>query len=366
MLSPRGCLLFGADEQRAALEREQQLAAASRQTLRVLSPAQILALVPVLKPAAVGWGIHEPLAMDMDVEALLQGFLRSARRHGLRVLTGQEVLSVRRQGARWHVRTSQLEIRAEVLVNAAGAWADRIAGLAGIAPLGLIPCRRTAFTFDAPAGMDVRSWPMVMDAEERFYFKPDAGRMLGSLAEEVPSEPCDAQADDLDVAIAVDRIESAWTQPITRVVRAWAGLRTFSSDRNPVSGFEPPAPGSIGMPPLAAMAFRPPRPSALWQPRTSAARNGRTCPKPTSSRPRSSRPTGFAEPAYKKRGGSLRCRLYVDDAMIRTTRLPWRSRSHHRCRRARTAGTWSRRSCRHRQSCCRARAASRSRSAGSG
>jgi len=243
VLSPRGCLLFGADEQRAALEREQQLAAASRQTLRVLSPAQILALVPVLKPAAVGWGIHEPLAMDMDVEALLQGFLRSARRHGLRVLTGQEVLSVRRQGARWHVRTSQLEIRAEVLVNAAGAWADRIAGLAGIAPLGLIPCRRTAFTFDAPAGMDVRSWPMVMDAEERFYFKPDAGRMLGSLAEEVPSEPCDAQADDLDVAIAVDRIESAWTQPITRVVRAWAGLRTFSSDRNPVSGFEPSAPG---------------------------------------------------------------------------------------------------------------------------
>ncbi len=115
--------------------------------------------------------------------------------------------------------------------------------LAGIAPLGLIPYRRTAFTFDAPAGVDAMRWPMIIEAAEQFYVKPDAGRILGSLSEEEPSPPCDAQPEDLDVAIAVDRIESALSFPISRVIRSWAGLRTFGPDRNPVSGFEPSAPG---------------------------------------------------------------------------------------------------------------------------
>jgi D-arginine dehydrogenase len=178
----------------------------------------------------------------MDVEALLQGYLKSARREGLRVLTGQDVLEIRR-GDRWHVRTHEIELSAQIIVNAAGAWADEIAKLAGLAPLGLVPHRRTAFTFTVPANLDVARWPFVMDAQEQFYFKPDAGRLLGSLSEEVPSPPCDAQPDDFDVAVAVDRIEAALNFPITRVVRAWTGLRTFGPDRNPVSGFDPSAPG---------------------------------------------------------------------------------------------------------------------------
>ena len=129
------------------------------------------------------------------------------------------------------------------VVNAAGAWADEFAGRAGVAPLHLIPHRRTAFTFDPPANAVVSRWPMVTDADGQFYFKPDAGRLLGSLAEEVPSPPIDAQPEDLDVAIAVDRIEQVIDYSVTRVLRSWTGLRVFAPDREPVSGFESGAPG---------------------------------------------------------------------------------------------------------------------------
>jgi D-arginine dehydrogenase len=134
-------------------------------------------------------------------------------------------------------------LRADAVVNAAGAWADHVAALAGVAPLGLIPHRRTAFIFDPPETHAVAGWPMVADAAEQYYFKPDAARLLGSLADEVPVPPGDAQPEDLDVAIAVDRIEQVVDFPIRRVLRSWAGLRTFAPDRDPVSGYEPGASG---------------------------------------------------------------------------------------------------------------------------
>jgi D-arginine dehydrogenase len=243
VLTQRGSLFIGRAEQHSTLEKYTALAQASGQTLNRLSTDEVLALVPALRPEAIGWGLFDPLAMDMDVEALLQGYLKSARRDGLRVLTGQEVLHIAREAGRWQLRTTHSEVSAQVIVNAAGAWADEIARLAGVAPLGLVPCRRTAFTFTVPSDIDVARWPFVMDAAEQFYFKPDAGRLLGSLSEEVPSVPCDAQADDFDVAVAVDRIEGVLNFPITRVVRAWTGLRTFGPDRNPVSGFDETTPG---------------------------------------------------------------------------------------------------------------------------
>jgi D-arginine dehydrogenase len=243
VLSERGSLVVGRADQQAALEEHEAAAAASNQVVTRLSRAELLALIPALRPEAAAWGLHDRLAMDMDVEALLQGYLKSGRRHGLRVLTGQDIQAIRRDGSRWRVRTAELEVSADIVVNAAGAWADEVAGLAGIAPLGLIPYRRTAFTFEAPASVSAAHWPMVADAEEQFYFKPDAGRMLGSLAEEVAAPPADVQPEDLDVALAVDRIEATVNFPIRRVVRAWAGLRTFGPDRNPVSGFEDSAPG---------------------------------------------------------------------------------------------------------------------------
>jgi D-arginine dehydrogenase len=243
VLSPRGSLVIGRAEQDAALAKHEALARASGQTLHPVTPAEIHALVPELRPEAATWGLYDQAAMDMDVEVLLQGYLRGARRQGLRVLTGHVVESISRDGPGWRIHTPELDVVAGVVVDAAGAWADEVAALAGVAPLGLVPYRRTAFTFEAPAGVDAARWPMVIDAAEQFYIKPDAGRILGSLSEEAASPPCDAQPDDLDVAIAVDRIESAVNFPINRVVRAWAGLRTFGPDRNPVSGFDAAAPG---------------------------------------------------------------------------------------------------------------------------
>jgi D-arginine dehydrogenase len=243
ILSARGSLVIGRADQRAALDKHEAVAAASQQTTIRLSAAEVLEKVPSLRRGAVDWGLYDASAMDMDVEALLQGYLRASRQHGLRVLTSQEITSIRRDGLRWRVETPRLEVSAQVVVNAAGAWADDVAGLAGIAPLKLVPYRRTAFTFDAPAGTDSDAWPMVADAEEQFYFKPDAGRILGSLSEEAASPPVDVQPEDLDVAVAVDRIEGVLDFPIARVIRSWAGLRTFGPDRNPVSGFEPSLPG---------------------------------------------------------------------------------------------------------------------------
>jgi D-arginine dehydrogenase len=129
------------------------------------------------------------------------------------------------------------------VVNAAGAWADRVAALAGAAPIGLQPMRRTALIVDAPEGSDSQSWPMVIDIDEQFYFRPDAGGLLLSPGDETPSEPCDAQPEELDIAIAVDRVQQATTLAVRRVRRSWAGLRSFVADRTPVVGFAPDAPG---------------------------------------------------------------------------------------------------------------------------
>jgi D-arginine dehydrogenase len=243
LLSERGALTVGSAGQRAVLEHHAAVAQASGQALTRLTSAEARVLVPALKPAAVDWALLDRTAQDMDVEALLQGFLRGARAHGAHVVTDREVATLARDAGGWRVTGREIELRARIVVNAAGAWADDVAHRAGIAPLGLVPHRRTAFVFDGPEDVAVARWPMVLDAEELFYFKPEAGRLLGSLAEEVPSPPVDAQPDELDVAIAVDRIEQAVDFSVRRVLRSWTGLRIFGRDRDPVSGFEPGVPG---------------------------------------------------------------------------------------------------------------------------
>lgn len=132
---------------------------------------------------------------------------------------------------------------AKVLIDAAGAWADEVARLAGVATLNLQPMRRTAVLVDAPPGLSIGSWPLVIDIEETFYFKPEAGKLLLSPADETPVDPCDIQPEDLDVAIAVDRVERATTLSIQRVTHRWAGLRSFVADRSPVAGFDVQAEG---------------------------------------------------------------------------------------------------------------------------
>jgi len=134
-------------------------------------------------------------------------------------------------------------IAATTVVNAAGAWADILGSLAGAAPVGLVPKRRTAFTFDSPPGLELAGLPMAIDFDETFYFKPEVGRFLASPADETPSAPCDAQPEEIDIAIAVDRIEAATTLRVPRIKNKWAGLRSFVADKNLVVGYDPSVDG---------------------------------------------------------------------------------------------------------------------------
>jgi D-arginine dehydrogenase len=237
LLRPRGALFIAGEAELDALEA---MAAAERATgaFAALSGEEVRARVPILKPAAAVAGLYEAGAMDIDVDALHQGYLRGLRRRGGRVAVDAGVIGLQRVGGVWVAETSAGDFTAPIVIDAAGAWADRVAALAGLGALGLAPKRRTAALINGP-DKDFADWPLVIEARERFYFKPDAGRLLISLADETDSEPCDAQPEDLDVAIAVDRVETATTLTIRRVSHRWAGLRTFAPDRTPVCGFDP-------------------------------------------------------------------------------------------------------------------------------
>ncbi|MCW5731845.1 MAG: FAD-binding oxidoreductase [Alphaproteobacteria bacterium] len=239
LLAARGVLVVGSAAQRASVERIHEEGRRLVASVRLVDQAEILRRVPVMRPEQALLGVDEPDAMDIDVHALHQGFLRGLRAAGGAVRTDAEVRALARRGELWEAETPAGRFAAPVLINAAGAWADRVASLAGIPPVGLSPKRRTAITFDPPAGQSIRAWPALIDADEQFYFKPDAGRLLASPADETPSEPCDAQPDELDIAICVDRLQAATSIEVRRIESRWAGLRTFAPDKTPVAGFEP-------------------------------------------------------------------------------------------------------------------------------
>ena len=238
LLAPRGVIYAGSENDADAV------AAIARSPLAgPIGTTQVLARVPVLRAQAAACAAWEPGAFDVDVHALHQGFLRMAKAAGTVLAAQAEVTALERSGGRWRIATAGgITYEAEVVVNAAGAWADALAQLAGLAPLGLQPLRRTALLFDPQAGATA-GWPAVIAADESFYFKPDAGLLLASPADETPSDPCDAQPEELDIAVCVDRIEAATTLQVRRVTRTWAGLRTFAPDRTPVVGYDGRAEG---------------------------------------------------------------------------------------------------------------------------
>ncbi len=244
VLSPQPFVLIGT---KAQVPRVAAALAAARvlvPTARALGPEELRELCPVLRPGYVAAAAVEPQAASIDVHALHEGYLRGARRRGAETRTGCGVVALERRNGAWKVTCddgSRLEAR--VVVNAAGAWAEHVAALAGAAPIGLQPYRRTAFTFAAPAGVDSRGMPMVVDADERFYFEPEGDGFLGSLAEETPMEPHDVRPEEADVALAIERIQAATTMTIRHVRSAWAGLRSFVADRHPVIGEDPDRPG---------------------------------------------------------------------------------------------------------------------------
>jgi D-arginine dehydrogenase len=208
--------------------------------------AEIRELCPVLKTGEGGIvsGVFEPSGLRLDADMLLQGFARAVREGGGEIHTGKRIARVARAGGDWEVETETGErFVAPILVNAAGAWADAVAALAGVTPLGLQPKRRTIIGIDPPAGQDVRSWPFVKTAADLFYMLPEAGRLLASPVEEVECDPCDAQPEDYDLALAAYRLEEYTTLSVRRIAHRWAGLRTFTSDRVPTAGFAPDVAG---------------------------------------------------------------------------------------------------------------------------
>lgn len=237
--SPRAWLYIARADQLARLDAWYEHARTLAPGIERIDAAQTLHFAPMLREGYAAGAVREPHGADLDVDALHRGFLRAAQRHGMQLACDAEVETLERIDDVWHVRTRRgASFAGRVLVNAAGAWGDEVAAQAGVQPIGLQPKRRTAILFPAPPQFELRDAPVVVDIDEHFYFKPDAGKLLGSPADETDCPPGDAQPEELDVAIAAARIEEAVRFPITRVERKWAGLRTFAPDRTPVVGYD--------------------------------------------------------------------------------------------------------------------------------
>jgi D-arginine dehydrogenase len=205
--------------------------------------SEALELCPILRPDNLSSAVFSQSPADIEVHELQRGFLRKLKAQGGQLTTSGKVLSAERVGNGWLLTTPQQTLRARNIVNAAGAWAGEIAKLAGAQEVGLRPLKRTVCLIESPVGRRSDSWPMLLDVEEQFYLKPDAGKLLLSPEDEILSEPCDAQPDDLDIAIAVDRVERATTLNVGHLAAKWAGLRSFVRDRTPVVGYDALQPG---------------------------------------------------------------------------------------------------------------------------
>jgi D-arginine dehydrogenase len=243
IVSPLPTMMIGRVDQRARVDEEVEAARALVPSVQALDESAAIELCPILRPGYVAAALYEPDSRSIDVHALHQGFLGTLRKRGGTVLVSSRVDEMARSEGIWTVSAGDHVVAAPVVVNAAGAWADGVAEVAGARPLGLGPKRRTAFTFAAPDGVETESLPMVIDIEEDFYFKPEGPQFLGSLAEETPMEPHDVRHEEVDVALAIERIESATTLSIRHVRTAWAGLRTFAPDHLPVVGEDPAVSG---------------------------------------------------------------------------------------------------------------------------
>lgn len=239
LLSPRGELLVAyEDEMDAFLDYTK-----GSQGLETLTADEAVERVPILRKDQIVTAIYEQNALDIDVDRLFQGYIRLARQQGSKIELKQQVTAIVKHGSNWHIKTADQEYSAPVVINAAGAWADEVARIAGVTPAGITPMRRSAALIPAPHGHDITNWPLFGSASEKWYAKPDAGALLVSPADETPVEPHDAWVDDMILAEGIDRFEQAVTVSVTKLNHSWAGLRSFAPDRTPVVGFDPQAPG---------------------------------------------------------------------------------------------------------------------------
>jgi len=199
-----------------------------------ISATEVEEACPILPASQFAGGMLEPGALDLDVDGLQTSFVRTARANGVSFNQGAAVSSITRANGLWVLETANGRVVCETLVNAAGAWGDVVADLAGVTPLGLSALARSVFTFDP--GLDPSGWPMIVDAREQWYVKAEGPHLLGSAASELPGEPRDARPDELDIALGIEKLNDATALEIRSVKNTWAGLRTFTYDRVPAVG----------------------------------------------------------------------------------------------------------------------------------
>ena len=261
ILSTRGNTIIGAAEHVDEILALHDAMATFTPSLELRDARKIRDTVPVLKPEFAQIGLHELGAADIDVNELHQGFLRGLRTRGGQLRLNVNIRAIEYGASGWQIDDGEHAFRAPLLLNAAGAWVDQVATMAGVAPIGITPKRRSAFVFDAPDNVDISRWPFITAFDESFYFKPDAGLLLGSCANADPVSPHDVQPEEYDIALGIHHIEEATTMTIRRPRRTWAGLRSFVADGDLVGGFAPDAPdffwvaaqGGYGIQTCAAM-----------------------------------------------------------------------------------------------------------------
>ncbi|WP_033069866.1 NAD(P)/FAD-dependent oxidoreductase [Thalassospira australica] len=240
ILSPRGIIMTAKPGEEAELDAILSEGRANGANFVELTPAELKEIIPVLHTDQIAKAAYEPDAMDIDVHALHWGFIRQFKSRGGTLVTKADVSAITRESGVWTVSLSNgASYNGDIVVNAAGAWADDIATKAGIPPLGIVPKRRTAVMVDLPADVDAHGWPLVACLDETLYFKEDAGRLLVSPADTTPTEPHDVQPEELDIAITIDRLMTTTSIEVRRPGESWAGLRSFFADGDPVSSFDP-------------------------------------------------------------------------------------------------------------------------------
>lgn len=239
ILTPRGVLFIGTTGQEQLLDDAERAFRAQHLEVSRLTAQETVEKVSCLRADKLIGAIYDDIASDMDVNNLHLGFLRGMAHHGAELLCNAELSAVHREQDVWVLQCADGKtVRARTVVNAAGAWADTVAQLCGVAPLDIQPMRRSAFLFQAPEGVEFSHWPTVIGVDESFYFKPDAGALLGSPANADPVDPHDVVAEELDVATGIYRIEEVSTLSIRRPTHVWAGLRSFAPDHEFVIGWD--------------------------------------------------------------------------------------------------------------------------------
>ena len=231
-----GVLMIANSNQTDVVEKELKYAHENTAKVFEISKKEALKMVPALKGSYLDRALHEPYSKVMDVDLIHQGYARGAKKNETKIYFNQEVIKISKDKNLWNIKTRNETYSAPVIINAAGAWCDEIALLANCKPLGIKPKRRTIIIFKNTDNYIINQWPVVIDINDNFYFKPEAGKFLASPADETDSPPCDAQPEEIDIALTVERLEKATNLKIKNIEHKWAGLRSFYPDRTPVVG----------------------------------------------------------------------------------------------------------------------------------